>query len=139
MTYEKVRDTNVATDQWYAAQSAYNFNTGQGNPSTVSDQFTAIVWNGVSPGNNFKVAFARRFNYVIAWYCPGRQATNGINSSNYSKNVKPSTCPKTCKDKLNEDKFRICYQSEALKAHNDRRKYHIVPDLEIDYDLAKKA
>jgi uncharacterized protein YkwD len=98
-----------------------------------------MVWNGVAPDNNFKVAFARKFNFVVAWYCPGRKETNGINSSNYIKNVNASTCIKTCKDDLTNDKFRICYQKDALKAHNKYRKEHLVPDLEIDYDLAKKA
>jgi hypothetical protein len=44
-----------------------------------------MVWKGESPNNKFKVAFARKFNYVIAWYCPA--GVGGINSGAFLTNV----------------------------------------------------
>jgi hypothetical protein len=108
-----------------------------GNPAFVAQQFTAIVWKGTAPANKFKVAFARRFNYVAAWYCPA--GTGGINSGSALANVARETCPKKCTDDLTNDRFLKCYQTAAGDAHNARRKEHLVPELTIDYDLAKQA
>jgi len=78
ITEAQVREGNLATEYWYAAKARYDFSSGLGNPAFVADQFTAMVWKGTAPDNNFKVAFARRFNHVLAWYCPG--GSGGINS-----------------------------------------------------------
>jgi hypothetical protein len=91
----------------------------------------------VAPDNKFKVAFARKFNYVVAWYCPS--GSTGINAGSYLTNVARDTCPKKCKDDLANDRFLKCYQDVAAAAHNARRKEHRVPALTIDYDLAKRA
>jgi hypothetical protein len=136
-TEAQVRETNLATEDWYASKARYDFDTGLGSPPFVAKQFTAIVWKGVAPDNKFKVAFARKFNYVIAWYCPAGSA--GINAGSFLTNVARDTCKKQCKDDLANDKFKKCYQDVAAAAHNAKRKEHLVPDLAIDYDLAKKA
>jgi len=136
-TAAQVRETNLATDDWYASKARYDFDTGLGNPAFVAKQFTAIVWKGVAPDNKFKVAFARKFNYVIAWYCPA--GSTGINAGSYLTNVARDTCPKKCKDDLANDRFLKCYQDVAAAAHNAKRKEHLVPALTIDYDLAKQA
>jgi hypothetical protein len=136
-TEAQVRETNLATEDWYASKARYDFDTGLGNPAFVAKQFTAIVWKGVAPDNKFKVAFARKFNYVIAWYCPA--GSTGINAGSYLTNVARDTCPKKCKDDLANDQFLKCYQDVAAAEHNARRKEHLVPALTIDYDLAKQA
>lgn len=108
-----------------------------GNPAFVADQFTAMVWKGVAPNNKYKVAFARRFNHVLAWYCPA--GSGGINSGSALTNVARETCEKKCTDDLAGDRFLKCYQTAGAEAHNARRKEHLVPELTIDYDLAKQA
>lgn len=131
-----VMNKNLATDEWYAMNSKYNFDTGVGTPPAEADLFTRIVWEVAAP----KIAFARRGKYVMAWYCPSGKA--GINvgaAAAYKAAVKPSTCPKKCEDNLASDGYRKCYQPLGLAAHNAKRKVHKVPDLKIDYDVAKRA
>lgn len=108
-----------------------------GNPAFVAEQFTAMVWKGKAPDNKYKVAFARRFNHVLAWYCPA--GSGGINSGSALANVERETCEKKCTDDLVGDRFLKCYQTVGAEAHNARRKEHLVPELTIDYDLAKQA
>jgi len=76
----------------------------------------------------------------MAWYCP--TLTSKINKGDaavFITNVKPSTCPKPCIDKLLTDKYSKCYQDKALKAHNVKRALHKVPALTLDIDTAKRA
>lgn len=138
-----VRETNRATDTWYAGKDNYDFDTGLGKPASVGkaeyEPFTAIVWKGQTANDRYKVAFARRFNAVIAWYCPVTTGGAGVNTVGFRTNVLHESCPKECEDDLPGDKFYKCYQTDAAAAHNVKRREHLVPDLTVDYDLAKKA
>jgi hypothetical protein len=141
-TEAQVRETNVATEDWYGSKARYDFETGRGNPDYVARQFTAMVWKGAGGDGKFTVAFARRFDSVIAWYCPSGANNKewGINASGFAKkNVARSSCEKKCKDDLTNDGFLKCYQTVAADEHNARRKEHLVPALAIDYDRAKEA
>jgi hypothetical protein len=121
-TEAQVRETNVATEDWYGSKARYDFETGRGTPPYVAGQFTAMVWKGVGgattdpkPDGKFTVAFARRFDSVIAWYCPSGANNKewGINASGFAKkNVARSSCEKKCKDDPT-DGFLKCYQTVA--------------------------
>lgn len=122
-TNEEVRDQNLATESWYSYHERYDFDTGAGNPRIASDYFTAMVWDI----ENGKFAFARRNNWVMAWYCPSdKTAKTGINrgdNATYKKAINKSTCEKKCVDNLVADNFSKCYQEDALKAHNEKRDF----------------
>jgi hypothetical protein len=145
-TDEDVRDTNVATEKWYSHHDRYDFTTGLGSPRFAADSFTAVVWDDPTGATSFKVAFARRHNFVLAWYCPGPTADKpsyGVNAprdkitdgqyieadyaANYAKSVKDSNCKKKCENDLVKDRYAKCYQDKALVAHNKKRDEHRVP------------
>lgn len=152
VTDAAVKETNLATDAWYARQSDYDFalSTGRSTP-TAGDDFTAIVWKGIDGAAanagaaaatiRYRVAFAVRFKHVLAWYCPLESGKMQVNSlGNYGTNVvAKAACVRKCKDDYSSDKFYKCYQDEAVKAHNEKRRVHGVPEFKIDYDLAKEA
>jgi hypothetical protein len=68
-----------------------------------------MVWD-ITDG---KFAFARRNNWVMAWYCPSNKSLKtGINRGDntvYKKSVKKSTCPKKCVDNIPADNYSKCY------------------------------
>jgi hypothetical protein len=134
---EDVMNKNLATDEWYAKKSKYNFETGE-RSSPEAEEFTRMVWR-ITDG---KVAFARNGKYVMAWYCPG--GSSGINSGDqdaFKSAVNPDTCTegKECEDDVPGMGYRKCYQKDALDAHNDKREQHKVPDLTTDIDVARQA
>jgi hypothetical protein len=132
---EDVMNKNLATDEWYAKKSKYNFETGE-RSSPEAEEFTRMVWR-ITDG---KVAFARNGKYVMAWYCPG--GSSGINSGDqdaFKSAVNPDTCTegKECEDDVPGMGYRKCYQKDAFDAHNDKREQHKVPDLVRDIDVAR--
>jgi hypothetical protein len=87
-----------------------------------------MIWAEVQ-----EVAFGVKDEWVVAWYCPaGNTPAVGENGSEdaFKKNVK-----KTCI----EDGMNTCYNTMALKAHNEKRLLHPDhPPLEL-YDEAAQA
>lgn len=127
---------NLATDYWYSMKSAYNFKAGTASNQANADMFTRTVWN-IADG---KVAFARRGQFVMAWYCPsGKTGINTGNKDSYLAAVKPDTCIKPCKDDITTDLYSKCYNPKAAASHNAKRKDHLVGDLTVDIDIAKRA
>jgi hypothetical protein len=78
---------------------------------------------------------------VIAWYCPA--VVEGINygdAAAYDAAIKSvEECAKDCKDDTAADGYAKCYQPKGLAAHNAKRKQHLVPNLEMNIDVAKRA
>jgi len=136
-TDKDVMNKNLATTYWSSMKSGYNYKTGVGSNKAATDQFTRVVWN-IKAG---KFAFARRGQYIMAWYCPSGKEP-GINmgaATAYIASVKPDTCPKTCTDNLAGDLYSKCYNMRATASHNTKRRTHKVPELKMDIDIAKRA
>jgi hypothetical protein len=93
-----------------------------------SNRFTQMIW-----AEGKKVAFGIKDAWVVAWYCPaGNKPAVGEpgSAAAFLINVK-----KTCIEKG----LNTCYNTMALKAHNEKRNLHQdTPPLEI-YEAAAEA
>jgi hypothetical protein len=118
--YRKSKDMDVSTKRCFVKKREAMLEE--------SNRFTQMIW-----AEGKKVAFGVKGPWVVAWYCPaGNKPAVGEPGSPaaFKLNVK-----KTCI----ENGMNTCYNSMALKAHNEKRRLHQETDPLTIYAAAAEA
>lgn len=126
-----------AVDSWYSENKNYNFK----KPGFRGDtgHFTQVVWKdskecGVGIATDGKGLF-----FVVGQYSP---AGNITNPGYFEKNVLPAATSTSSKPTQDNDKSSSeCnqFESEFLEAHNNYRKQHGAPPLQLSRKLCRSA
>jgi hypothetical protein len=111
---KKVKETNLATEDWYSGEGDYNYSTGKprnmndAKKVKASNTFANLVWSGTT-----KVGFGVKGKWVVAWYCADKATpADSVASLN--------NIGRQCK----KNGYHSCLNEAALKAHNGKRMLH---------------
>jgi hypothetical protein len=98
-----------------------------------------MIWKGtnIAKGEN-KVGFGinTKCGYVLAWYCPNRPKDVTVKDKLQNVCKMDGSCTDSY-DECMKDGYDSCYNTMAIKYHNEKRTLHCAKPMTLDIVMAR--